>query len=228
MSASSRADLTYQSLRRAIIEQAVKPGAKLREDEIGGHFGVSRTIVRAALARLHAEGLVDIRPKRTATVAAPTADEARAIFEVRRCLEREVVAILARCWSASAKAALLAHIEDEDTAGRRGDHAGAGRLAGEFHIVLARLTGNALLERYVSEVVSRSSLILAVHGRAHRADCSTAEHRGVVAALDAGDEERAMRLMAEHLQAVIGRALPDQASQDEPSLTAVLARYGAP
>ena len=46
---STRSDLVYTVLRRAVIEQALAPGAKLLEDEIGAHFGVSRTVVRAAL-----------------------------------------------------------------------------------------------------------------------------------------------------------------------------------
>ena len=49
---NTRSDTAYHALRQAIIEQALKPGAKLPEDEIGNHFGMSRTLVRAALARL--------------------------------------------------------------------------------------------------------------------------------------------------------------------------------
>ena len=40
------------------------PGDKLTEDVIGDRFGVSRTIVRTALARLNAEGLVDLQPNK--------------------------------------------------------------------------------------------------------------------------------------------------------------------
>ena len=88
---SPRADVAYQALRQAIIEQALLPGTKLPEDQIGAHFGMSRTLVRATLARLQAEGLVDAKPKRTVTVAQPTLEEAREVFEIRRALEREAV-----------------------------------------------------------------------------------------------------------------------------------------
>jgi DNA-binding GntR family transcriptional regulator len=57
----------YQSLRQATIEQSLLPGAKLSEDQIGGHSAMSRSLVRATLARLETECLVDAPPKRTAT-----------------------------------------------------------------------------------------------------------------------------------------------------------------
>jgi DNA-binding GntR family transcriptional regulator len=60
---STRADLACQALRQAIIEQALPPGTKLPEDELGKRFAMSRTLVRAALAQLQSEGLVDAPPR---------------------------------------------------------------------------------------------------------------------------------------------------------------------
>src|SRR5436190_116052 len=81
--ASERADAAYQTLHRAIIEQALEPGTKLREDQLGAHFGISRTLVRIALARLVGEGLVERRHRRSAMVARPTLKEARDAFGMR-------------------------------------------------------------------------------------------------------------------------------------------------
>ncbi len=55
-----RAEKTYAALREAILENALKPAMRLPEDALGAHFGVSRTLIRAALARLAAEGLVEV------------------------------------------------------------------------------------------------------------------------------------------------------------------------
>ncbi|CAA0109444.1 HTH-type transcriptional repressor RspR [Starkeya nomas] len=227
MENSSRSDIAYQALRRAIIEQALMPGTKLREDEIGAHFGVSRTLVRAALLRLSQEGLVDIRRKRTATVAIPSLDEARQIFELRHCLEQQVIHRLTAHWRPEMGEALEAHVKEEEAAARSGDTASASRLAGEFHIVLAQLAGNALLTRYLSEVVSRCSLILAVYGRPHVAECATTEHRGVIAALRTGDAAASIRIMKEHLHAVEARALPKPQEAEEVRISDILARYSA-
>ncbi|MEZ2408599.1 GntR family transcriptional regulator [Bosea sp. RCC_152_1] len=225
MEISSRSDIAYQALRRAIIEQALAPGTKLREDEIGAHFGISRTLVRAALMRLSQEGLVEIKRKRTATVAIPSLDEAREIFEVRHCLEQQIVQRLTTHWRSEMGEMLEAHVNEEEAAAQRGDTASASRLAGEFHIVLARLAGNALLARYLSEVVSRCSLILAVYGRPHVAECATAEHRNVIAALRARDAAASISIMNEHLHAVEARALPRPQEAEDVRISDILARY---
>ena len=91
----TRGQAVYQGLRRAIIEAALRPGTKLPEDAVGESFGVSRTVVRSVLARLASEGLVAQQVNRRAAVAAPTLEDARDLFRVRRGLERTVVEILA-------------------------------------------------------------------------------------------------------------------------------------
>ena len=92
---ASRAALAYRALRRAIIEQALRPGSKLPEDAIGEQLGVSRTLVREALSRLSAEGLVELRHNRGATVAYPSLEEARDVFAIRQAMERLVAEQLA-------------------------------------------------------------------------------------------------------------------------------------
>ena len=147
-SGADRAGAIYQALRRAIIEQALEPGAKLPEDAIGERFGVSRTLVRHALGRLAGEGLVELRRNHGAAVAKPSWDEARDIFAVRLGLERLVVSTLAGQLTAEQAARLRRHVKEEEAA--RGTNEPLSiRLAGEFHILLADMTGNALLARYV-------------------------------------------------------------------------------
>jgi DNA-binding GntR family transcriptional regulator len=204
---ASRTAAVQQALRQAIIEQRLKAGVRLPEDAIGEAFGTSRTIAREALGRLAVEGLVDLKPNKGAFVANPTLEEGHDIFMVRRGLETTVTATLAGKLSAAEVGTLHAFIEDEHKAAHHDDEAEAIRLAGEFHLLLARMTGNVLLIRYTTEVVSRCSLILAMYGRPHSADCGVDEHREIVAALEKGDAAKASKLMDTHLAAVAGRAL---------------------
>src|SRR4051812_10930724 len=178
----SRAEIAYKVLRQAIIEQALSPGAKLPEDDLGRHFGMSRTLARATLARLQGEGLVETAHKRTARVAKPSLEEARDVFEIRRALEREVVRLVIARWKPEFGALLEGHVRAEEEAAAQGEPRLSIRLAGEFHLRLAAMAGNALLERYVSELVSRCSLILALHGRPHSSECAVSEHRQIIAA----------------------------------------------
>ncbi len=224
---ASRGSEVYAVLREAIVDQALTSGTKLPEDSIGAHFGVSRTIVRAALQRLAGDGLVEMKAKRTATVARPSIEEARAVFEVRRCLEREVARLVAGAWNGEMAKRLAAHIAAEDEAARSADSKASVRLAAEFHVTLAGQSGNPLLLRYVSEVVSRCSLILAVFGRPHQSKCAIDEHRAILAALAAGDAEGAARAMDHHVALVEQRGVGGDAA-GEPDIGAILARYRHP
>ncbi|MBI5129529.1 MAG: GntR family transcriptional regulator [Rhodopseudomonas palustris] len=203
--APDRGAVIYKALWHAIIDQALQPGAKLPEDAIGEKFGASRTIVRAALGRLAAEGLVELRRNRGAAVATPSWSEARDIFDVRIGLERLVVARLAGRLTRDQISQLEQHVDAEEQA--RGSNVPLSiRLATAFHIKLAEMTGNPVLARYVSEVASRCGLILALYARPHSADCAVSEHRAVIASLASGDVAHATALMDHHLDAVADRA----------------------
>ncbi len=225
MGLSQKADVAYLALRQAIIEQALTPGTKLPEDPLAEQFEISRTLVRAALARLASEGLIEVGNKRTATVAQPSLDEARAVFEVRRCLEAEVVRLACERWQAAWRAPLEAHVRQEQAAAKAGQANVSIRLAGEFHIHLARLSGNPLLTRYLSEVTTRCSLILAVYGRPHSSDCAVNEHRTLIDAMARRDSPTAMRLMAEHLAGIEDRALIPRTVRQDQDLGSILAQY---
>ncbi len=204
--AVDRVGAIYRALRHAIIEQALAPGAKLPEDAIGERFGASRTIVRNALGQLAAEGLVELRRNRGAAVATPAWEEARDTFDVRLGLERLVVSRLAGNLTSAQIQQLEAHVDEEERA--RGNNEPLSiRLATEFHILLAEMTGSPVLARYVSEVSSRCGLILALYSRPHSSECAVNEHREVITALAAGDAARASAAMDGHLQAVVSRAL---------------------
>ena len=222
---SPRIEIAHEALKQAILERALQPGTKLPEDEIGAHFSMSRTLVRAVLARLQAEGLVDAQPKRTATVALPTLAEARDVFEVRRALEAEVVRLVIKRWKPSFGAELEGLVREEDAARERGEEHVWGRLAGEFHIRLAKLSGNALIAKYMDELVTRCSLILAVFGRPHLHDGGADEHTAIIAALRSGDAQKAVAIMDHHMGEVESRAITGQEDGNRPALGDVLARY---
>lgn len=223
---TDRVGLIYRALRHAIIEQALSPGAKLPEDAIGERFGASRTIVRNALSQLAAEGLVELRRNRGAAVATPDWEEARDTFDVRLGLERLVMARLAGRLTRDQIKTLNAHVDEEERA--RGNNEPLSiRLATEFHILLAEMTGSPVLARYVSEVSSRCGLILALYSRPHSSECAVNEHRNIIAALAAGDGNRASAEMAEHLEAVASRALIVARPPKNRELKDILTDYAA-
>lgn len=215
-------DAVHDLLRKAIIEQALKPGMRLPEDTVGEQFGVSRTIVRHALVRLEHEGLVVTRRNRGAFVAEPSRDEAQHVFEVRRCLENDVIRLLCERMPGSGYDRLEAHVRQEEAVKGK-DGPVSIRLAGEFHVLLAELTGNPVLTRYVSEVVLRCSLIMSLYARSHSSDCAVDEHSQIIEAIRAGDAARAIEIMEHHLGAVAGRAA---LSAQPDSIQSILSHYG--
>jgi DNA-binding GntR family transcriptional regulator len=223
---ADRSGAIYRALRHAIIEQALGPGAKLPEDAIGERFGVSRTIVRYVLGQLAAEGLVELRRNHGAAVATPSWDEARDVFDVRLGLEALVVARLSGRLTPEQVKQLNAHVAEEERA-RGNDEPLSIRLATEFHILLAEMTGSPVLARYVSENASRCGLTLALYSRPHSSECAVNEHRAIVAALAKGDAAKATALMNDHLEAVAGRALIVPKPEKDRDLKSILGRYGA-
>lgn len=221
----SRIDQAYMALKSAIIEQALRPGDKLPEDEVGQLFSMSRTLVRQVFSRLNSEGLIEIGGKRPATVSIPSLDDAVAAFEVRQALEREVVSLVIKRWTPEHEATLEAHLAKEIEAAKAGNAPTSIRLAGEFHTLLADMTGNPLLSRFVSDVVSRCSVILAVFGRPHSADCGVHEHREIIDAIAAGNAARAWELMHHHLGEVEARAFITSSEASPRTLADMLSPY---
>jgi len=208
-----RALAVQSALKRAILDRALAPGTKLPEDSVGEHLGVSRTLVREALLRLSEEGLVELRPNRGAAVARPSREEGHTLFATRIALEKLVVETLSGRLTDQLQLELANHIAAEETASAQRSPSAA-RLAGEFHVLLAAMTGNATLSRYVNELVSRSSLVLALHGSPHSPECTASEHRMILAALVAGNNKHAVQCMTQHLTRVTTQKLLSKKRND--------------
>jgi DNA-binding GntR family transcriptional regulator len=188
--------------RQAIVERKLSPGVKLTEDVIAERFGCGRGPVRWALARLGDEGLVTLVPNRGAFVAEPPLDEARNLFGARRLLEGGIVRCLCQHRPRGGLRPLIKCVAAEDRAQAEGDETTALRLSGDFHLIMADLTGNPIVLTMLREIVSRTILAISVHQRAGTSSCRTHEHRRLIALLEEGDAEGAVREMDEHLTAL--------------------------
>ena len=191
-----------EALTRAIVEHRLLPGAKLAEQKLADHFGVSRTLVRQALFQLSQNRLIRLEPARGAFVASPSAEEARQVFQVRRMLETEMT----RSFVAQVKPAMIrslrAHIQQEREAVAKEDVGGRTELLGDFHVHMAELMGNRVLAQMLGELISRCALITLMYQSRSEAEHSSDEHDAIVNAMEQRDADRAVRLMHEHLQHV--------------------------
>jgi len=197
-----RALAIREQLRDAIIDRRLAPGTKLSEAEVGALFDVSRTVVRAALQMLSFEGLVKAERNRGAFVANPTPEEARQVFDSRRLIE-PALALEAAERIATADIASFRRLlaEESQLMSQRGASVRRAeiRLSGDFHLLLAGVAGNAILTRFMEELVARSSLVIALYGRTGASSCGHNDHGDILGALERRDGAEAGRLMLRHI-----------------------------
>ncbi|MBM3387181.1 MAG: GntR family transcriptional regulator [Betaproteobacteria bacterium] len=198
-STTSATHTIVQALTRAIVEHRLLPGAKLGEQKLANHFGVSRTLVRQALFQLSQNRLIRLEPARGAFVAAPSVGEAKQVFAVRRMLEVQMVRELASNITPAKIRSLKAHVQQEREAIAQEDVSGRTQLLGDFHVHMAELLGNLVLAQMLGELISRCALITLMYQSHAQAQHSTDEHAQIVHALAAHNAEQAVQLMSEHL-----------------------------
>lgn len=191
-----------EALTRAIVEHRLLPGAKLAEQKLADHFGVSRTIVRQALFQLSQNKLIRMEPARGAFVAAPSAEEAKQVFIVRRMVETEMTRAFMQNNTPEKIAALREHIAMERRAVNSEDVPGRTELLGDFHVRMAELMGNTVLAQILEDLISRCALITLMYQSRAQAEHSSDEHERLVDAMARGDTEQAVRLMQAHLDHV--------------------------
>ncbi len=214
-------DRIYKAVFESVMARRLVPGTKLPEAGLCDLFQASRSAVRLALQRLAHDHIVQLRPNRGARIAVPTWEETRQIFEARRELEASVIRLVARRITPAGVAELRTRLAQESRAMHRFDQPAWARLASGFHLHLAELSGNALLQRYLLEIISRCSLIIALYETPGSASCEHDEHERLVNCLERGDADAALALMSEHLDGMEQR-INLNARRSEPSLGELL------
>ena len=207
---TSTTNSIVEALTRAIIEHRLLPGAKLAEQKLADHFGVSRTLVRQALFQLSQNRLIRMEPARGAFVAAPSVQEAQQVFAVRRMLETEMTREFVRTVTPAKIKSLQQHIQQERDAVAQEDVPGRTELLGDFHVRMAELMGNQVLAQLLGDLISRCALITLMYQSRSEAQHSTDEHAEIVTALAARDADKAVRLMQQHLAHVEASLIYDR------------------
>jgi DNA-binding GntR family transcriptional regulator len=149
--------------------------------------------------------VVTLTPNRGATIAQPTEQEAREVFEVRRLIEPLLVERFIQRATDADMLRLKSCIDEEEVARRSGDMRRAIRLSGEFHLLIAECASHHTLGRILREMTSRTSLILMAYSNAHEferedaAKCGCREHRALLDAISLRDVREAGVRMRDHL-----------------------------
>jgi GntR family transcriptional regulator, trigonelline degradation regulator len=197
------------NLRQAILDHRFAPGQRLIERELVELTGVSRTSVREALRELAAEGLVQTIPNRGVVVATLDADEARQLYQVRGVLEGLAGRLFVENASGAERRALQKQMAVIERLAARGQSILEPK--DRFYEILFAGGGNVALHQTAAGLHARvralRSLSLSVPGRT---DESLRELTEIMAAIEAGDAERAALACQQHVAragAVVAEAL---------------------
>jgi DNA-binding GntR family transcriptional regulator len=194
-----------EQLREAIEEQIAigkfAPGMRLDETQLALRFGASRTPLREALIQLAAVGLVDIKPRRGATVCAVNPQTLFEMFQVMAELEAMCARLAARRISSEQLLEVRAAHDLCASLADRQDLDGYYRANQRFHFALYEASQN----RFLCDEAKALHRKLGVYRRLQlrvrdRVHTSFEEHQKVLDALEAGDGEAAARSLRAHVE----------------------------
>jgi DNA-binding GntR family transcriptional regulator len=209
----SMADRVQAVLRERVLNGELEPGSRLHQENISEELGVSRSPVREALARLAADGLVELLPNRGARVADVTLEDMRASYEARLGVEP----LAARFAAARHQPEDLEQMRAAVSAQRRARSPRATYTAiRRFHLAVVEAAANQQLARFADSLWAGR---IGLHVFLRQADSATLavdieEHESIVAAIEAGDAAAAERLMGEHIAHSLEQLVADNAARD--------------
>lgn len=222
---TSLPDEIAADLETQIRGRALDAGARLpTEQALAATYGVSRAVVREAIAKLKHDGWVTSRQGSGLFVCAlpgatafridrdklDSAEELTQVFELRAELEAGVAGMAARRRTARQLAAIEEALRAFETALQAGHEGVEEDVA--FHRSIAAASGNPHMQRLmdlisplVGHAIERAYGVYS--GKAKGLDKVLAEHRAVAAAIGRGDEAAARRSMRRHIVEAQARLL---------------------
>jgi DNA-binding GntR family transcriptional regulator len=218
-------DRVVKGILKAISLKRIRPGTKLGEDQLAEVFGTNRMHIRQVLAYLGSRNVVTLYPNRGAYVAQPSAEEARQVFETRRVLESAALSTLIARLGEAEVAQIRQHVARETFS----DHADRWEtlsVTGDFHSLIGRLAGNAVLSKFLDEIVLRTSLIIAAFEAPGSRDCSYDAHPVIADHIIARDEAAAVAAMDRHLGEMQQRLRLSSLSAEPNDIAAIFSGLG--
>jgi len=197
------AGTVYEALRRDILEREFDPGEPLTEHELSRRYGVSRTPVREALAKLERDRLVRVVPKKGAFVRALSHDDVRELYQLREVLEALAVRLAAPRLDRGDLEGFAARFRELKALGAKVAYTEVRALGDEFHAFLVKQAGNARLVEAIDRIREQIRAVWTMAMLApRRVQGLVHEHLSLIDALERSDVRRAERLMARHVRRV--------------------------
>jgi DNA-binding GntR family transcriptional regulator len=195
-----RVEQTYQAIKQKILDLEVDPTQPIDEKTLVRDTGDSLTLVRQALDRLAADGIVEKRRRHWHVTRAASASTMHEIFEVRTTLEGMCARLAAERITEEEIAAMEQLLHDFERVLKEGDNQALIALDQKFHRKLYEASGNRYLARALDEMYSLIyRLFFFALDRMGSVRGNVGEHRDILKALAAGDGRTAERLIQRHI-----------------------------
>ncbi|MDR3348301.1 MAG: GntR family transcriptional regulator [Acidaminococcales bacterium] len=198
----------YEIIKKAIIDNRIKPSQIYSQEFISRKLGISRTPVREALLQLQNEGVVTIHRGRGMELVATTAADLRDIFEMSDAVECKACQLAAERMDDATLTALEEMHGLQLLAADRKDTHDFMECDHKFHVLLARSTGNDRLAESVKaihEQLLRSGVLFIYNP--HYLAIINNEHRAVLEALARRSPEESALAMRVHIGGLFARAM---------------------
>lgn len=189
-------------LRQRIFKRELEPGSWIDELKIAEDYGISRTPLREALKVLAAEGLVTMKVRRGAYVTEVNEKDLADVYHLLSLLESDAAGVVAT-HATEAQLQALQAVHDELEAAARGkpDRERFFEINERFHTLLLEIADNRWRSQMVADLrkvmkLNRQNSLL----KSGRIAESLAEHRAVMAALQAHDAVAATQRMLAHFR----------------------------
>ncbi|MCW2880701.1 MAG: hypothetical protein JWQ95_4801 [Sphaerisporangium sp.] len=199
----NQAELAYRRLRERLMDGHYNPGDRLTELGICEDLAMSRTPVREALRRLQSDGLV-ASTGRGVVVSSLSPQDMQHAMQLHGALDALAAKLAATAQhegrlSPAQLGALKRASRNVEERAETSDAAGAWRANLDFHMMLARLSGNPLLEDALDRIWARFAIV-SLSNVSRRTDLTPRQHDAIVSAIIDGDPQRAEAAAAEHVR----------------------------
>lgn len=195
----TKKELVYKQIRRAIISGDLKPGEIMNEAEITSRFEAGKTPTREALLLLAHDNFLESLPRVGYMVTRPTMQDILETFHLRLILEVEAIGLAVD----HVTPAIISELEENNqreemisTLPVDEQKEQAAILNREFHLIVARLSGNSRLTRLIGDLIDDMERMLV--SDPYLVDPS--QHQKILMALVEGDKPPAQQAMHQHIE----------------------------
>lgn len=192
----------YLRLKEAIVTCELEPGLQVTEAALSARLGVSKAPLRSALARLVQDGLIIPLPRQGYRITPVTIRDADELFAMRFILEPPAARLAAGRIDVKPLRKLDAACRAGYQPGHRASERQFLRANSEFHVAIARSTGNRRLASSIASVLDEIERIQHVGMTMNDRSIEIQhEHQALLDVLERGDGDRAAEMMSEQIEA---------------------------